>query len=178
MKASNNLILIQKHYESLHDANLFEIGLQPKMDPKGIWTEGYGRAMRRNGKFLMGKENEKYANDNRTIKTEQEAITALIEDNKLREDYVNEMIGKYKFPCDQNMFDALVDIVYNCGADALESKGRPQTITRALMINNLDSVGLAFKLWVNGNGKVLPGLVARRLTEIHLFKTGEVKWFN
>jgi lysozyme len=46
MKTSNVGIQLIQEFESLHDGDLTMIGLQPKMDPIGIWTEGYGHAMR------------------------------------------------------------------------------------------------------------------------------------
>lgn len=52
--------LVTKHFESLHDGDLTIIGLQPKMCPAGIWTEGYGNAIvdPLTGKFLKGSENK------------------------------------------------------------------------------------------------------------------------
>ena len=51
---------IVKHYESLHDGDLKKIGLQPKLCPAGIWTQGYGRAMRKkNGSFMTSKNTTK-----------------------------------------------------------------------------------------------------------------------
>ena len=53
MKTNNEGIKLIKDFESLHDGDLTLIGLQPKMDPIGIWTEGYGRAMRdKKGNFI------------------------------------------------------------------------------------------------------------------------------
>jgi lysozyme len=51
-QATINLI---KHFESLHDGDLSKIGLQPKQDCAGIWTVGYGHALRNNnGAYLRG----------------------------------------------------------------------------------------------------------------------------
>jgi lysozyme len=38
MKTSNVGIQLIQEFESLHDGDLTMIGLQPKMDPVGIWT--------------------------------------------------------------------------------------------------------------------------------------------
>ena len=46
MKTGTKGIELIKSFESLHDGDLSKIGLQPKMCPAQIWTEGYGRAMR------------------------------------------------------------------------------------------------------------------------------------
>ena len=59
---------------------------------------------------------------------------------------------------------AIVDFTFNLGA------GRLQTSTLRRRINQRDWVGVAFELrrWVYGGGRVLPGLVARRDSEIRL----------
>ena len=55
MKTSVNGLNLIKEFESLHDGDLSIIGLQPKMCPAQVWTEGYGRAMRnKSGVFLKG----------------------------------------------------------------------------------------------------------------------------
>ena len=67
---SSKAIELIKHYESLHDGDLHKIGLQPKMDPVGIWTEGWGRAMvGKNGKFIKGADNRNVAYASQTIHT-------------------------------------------------------------------------------------------------------------
>jgi lysozyme len=40
MKISEKGLDLIKHFESLHDGDLTIVGLQPKMCPAGIWTEG------------------------------------------------------------------------------------------------------------------------------------------
>jgi hypothetical protein len=48
-----------KHYESLHDGDLSAIGLQPKMDSLGIWTEGWGSVVYDgNNRVIRGIENK------------------------------------------------------------------------------------------------------------------------
>ena len=59
MRTSIVGINLIKEFESLHDGDLSKIGIQPKMDPIGIWTEGYGKAMRGDdGCFLKGKKDK------------------------------------------------------------------------------------------------------------------------
>lgn len=67
----------------------------------------------------------------------------------------------------QNEFDALVSFAYNCGLGALAKS----SLLRKL--NSGDRVGAAeaFKQWVRGGGRVLPGLVRRRNAEAALFLT-------
>ena len=59
---------------------------------------------------------------------------------------------------------AIVDFTFNLGA------GRLQTSTLRRRINQRDWSGATKELrrWVNGGGKVLPGLVVRRAAEIAL----------
>ena len=81
MRTSANGINLIKEFESLHDGDLSQIGIQPKMDPIGIWTEGYGRAMRnKNGVFLKGTKDKQEAYSNITIHTKEEADVALVND--------------------------------------------------------------------------------------------------
>ena len=103
-----------KQYETLHDGDLSIIGLEPKLDGAGIWTEGWGKAMRRNGKFMTVKD---YPTLNsilpyRTIKNEAQAELELVK--KLNE--ISHGVRKrLKVPVTQNQFDALVSHAYNCG---------------------------------------------------------------
>ena len=48
------ILWIVTYYESLHDGDLKMIGLQPKMCPVGIWTEGYGSAITIDGSGISG----------------------------------------------------------------------------------------------------------------------------
>ncbi|HOB25101.1 MAG TPA: lysozyme, partial [Kaistella sp.] len=115
-KTSKKGIDLIKKYEGLHDGDLTKVGLQPKLDPVGIWTEGYGRAMRdEKGNFLKGIKNKSYANAHATIKTECEAEKALAEDVAPFEKLV---IQKIKVELNQNQFDALVVMFYNIGFSA------------------------------------------------------------
>ena len=72
-----------KHYEGLHDGDLSKIGLQPKMDPSGIWTEGWGHAIHQNGKFIRGASNKALAYKLAIVKTEAEDQHAGTREEKL-----------------------------------------------------------------------------------------------
>lgn len=170
--ATLNLI---KQFESLHDGDLKQIGLQPKMDPIGIWTEGYGRAMLdpRTKQFLKGIKNKEYANSIRTIKTEEEATLALASDlvrygniakQALTESYWNKL--------NDNQKGALVSFVYNCGI------GRPQYRIFKNIQSYIDkkmTADVLKKYWessvIKAGGKVLNGLIRRRTSEAKLFFT-------
>lgn len=156
-----NGINLIKTFESLHDGDLNLIGLQPKMDPIGIWTEGYGRAMRDDkGNFIKGASNKTLAYSRITIKTEAQAIKALIEDLQSRERIVMQNI---KIILTQNQFDSLVSYVYNTGGSSTLYK----------LINNKASDS-EIRSWfetkyITADGKTLPGLIRRRKAEADLY---------
>lgn len=161
MKTSQIGINLIKHFEGLHDGNLKTIGLQPKMCPAGIWTEGYGRAMRdEKGNFIKGIENKKLAYSRITIRTEEQAENALIEDLEIFEVIVER---KIKILLKQNQFDTLVSYTYNTGGSS----------TLFNLINN-EANEHSIRKWIEnhyimGGGKIQPGLVARRKAEAKLY---------
>lgn len=161
MKTGQKGIDLIKKFESLHDGDLKMIGLQPKMCPALIWTEGYGRAMRDSkGNFIKGISNKKLAFESATIKTEKEAEIALQQDLSSREMIV---MQKIKVKLNQNQFDALVSYVYNTGGSSnlynLINNKAPKT-----------EIEKWFKTkYISANGKVLKGLVNRRIAECELF---------
>lgn len=150
-----------KHFEGLHDGDMKQIGLQPKMDPIGIWTEGYGRAMRdKKGNFIKGAENKKLALSSATISTELEATEALANDVRVFENIV---ARKVKIKLKPNEFDALVSHTYNTGgSDTLFS-----------LINKKASKEDIHKWfttkYISAGGIKLKGLIERRRLEAKLF---------
>lgn len=161
MKTSQKGIDLIKSFESLHDGDLKMSGLQPKMDPSKIWTEGWGRAMRDNkGNFLKGESNRQLAYSRATIKTLKEADEALREDLKPRE---FDVFRKLKVPVTQNQFDALVSHYYNTGGSS----------TLFDLINKKAAKDIIYKWfterYIMSDGKVLNGLIRRRKAEADLY---------
>ena len=156
MKTSKKGIDLIKKFEGLHDGNLKQIGLQPKKCPAGIWTEGYGIAMRDSkGNFLRGNTMPPA-----TIHNEAQANEKLIQKLDTYEEIVE---TKVKVKLTQNQFDALVSHTYNTGG----SDGLFKLI-------NQNAPKDQIKKWfttkyTTANGKALPGLVNRRLAEYNLF---------
>jgi len=163
MKTGEKGIDLIKMFESLHDGDLKQIGLQPKMCPAQIWTEGYGRAMRNlKGGFIKGAENKALAYSRISIHTEAEAVKALSQDLITYERIV---LSKVKVELTQNQFDALVSYTYNTGGS--------QTLFNLI---NKNAPADQIKWWfenkfITGGGKLLAGLVRRRKTECALFFT-------
>lgn len=155
---------IVKHYESLHDGDLTMIGLQPKLCPAGIWTEGYGRAMRKpDGSFMRKEDTTKaQAYAAATIKTEAQAEVALAEDLAKFSKRISPFI---KVPLNSNQFSACVSLSYNIGDGAFSKS----SVLRYINAKKFANAAKSFASWNKGGGKVLPGLVKRRAEESQLF---------
>lgn len=161
MKINQEGINVIKHFEGLHDGDLKIIGLQPKMCPAGIWTEGYGRAMRdTKGEFIKGIKNKKLAYSRITIKTKSEAEKALKEDSAVREQIV---MQKIKVPINENQFSALVSYVYNTGGSSTLYK---LINTKA---SEKDIRNWFQEHYITGGGVILNGLILRRKAEANLY---------
>jgi lysozyme len=145
-----------KYFEGLHDGDLKQIGLQPKKCPAGIWTEGWGIAMRdSNGNFLKGNTPPKG-----TVLNEKEADNQL---SKFLGAYERIVLSKVKVPLSQNQFDALVSYTYNTGGSDTLFKLINQNAPK-------EQIEKWFKTkYITANGKVLQGLVNRRNAECKLF---------
>ena len=163
MNISQKGLDLIKKYEGLHDGDLKQIGLQPKMDPVGIWTEGYGRAMKKpDGSWVKGAKDKDYAYTHATISTVLEAEKALAQDLRVYEAIVAKNI---KVPLRQTQFDALVSYVYNTGGSSTLYK----------LINTNANIKEVETWWttkyISAQGVVLPGLVKRRKEEFNLYKS-------
>lgn len=166
-------IQLIKEFESLHDGNLKQIGLQPKMDPVGIWTEGYGRAMidPRTKRHLRGNENKQFAEAHQTIKTEAEAEQALNEDLGRYATMAANALGADGWSkLNENQRGALTSFVYNCGTGDPEYKIFGNI--RKFLASKLTQASLTAywqKSVITSGGKKLAGLVRRRAAESVLF---------
>jgi lysozyme len=163
MKTNQEGINLIKHFEGLHDGDLKVLGLQPKMDPIGIWTEGYGRAMRdAKGKFIKGKDKKNLAYSRISITTEVEAELALAQDLQVYENIVSR---KVKIDLTENQFSALVSYTYNTGGSS--------TLFR--LINTkapIKEIQSWFKeRYITADGVIFKGLVLRRKAECSLYFT-------
>jgi lysozyme len=168
-----------KHFEGLHDGNLHQVGLQPKMCPAGVWTEGWGRAMidPATRGHLRGAHNRQRALQLSTIRTIEEADAALMQDVlRLGEIPARRQLGQQVWDrLNDDQRGAIISFTYNCGT------GRPPYRLYANVTRWLDKAMSNNQLadyWANSvitaNGRVLPGLVRRRTSEAILFLTGEL----
>jgi lysozyme len=176
----NGLALI-KHFESVHDGDKVKERLQPQMDPSGIWTVGYGHALRHpNGVFMEGiKDKAKaFAHPLGNLDLFQ-AITLLEEDcQNIYMPLVYRMVNAEKLNGNQKA--ALCAFVYNCGTHYRNKAGKLIPFAIWQNINKMNNTDL-FNYWASSvtmsKGKVLPGLIRRRKAEAHLFIHGQLKFY-
>lgn len=111
--------------------------------PAGVWTVGYGHTKGvRKGLCI----------------TEEKADELLQQD--LQE--VERAVDSLGLHLTQGQFDALVDFTFNLGVEKLKTS----TLLRKVKAGaGVAEVQAEFKRWVYGGGKVLPGLVKRRIWE-------------
>jgi lysozyme len=161
MKTSAKGIALIKKWESLHDGDLSKTGLQPKMDAVGIWTEGWGRAMRDSkGKFIKGPANKALAYSRISIHTAAEADAALEHDIK---PFELQVLRNVKRDLAQNEFDALVVHTYNTGGsstlfDLVDQNAPDEQIKTWWTI-----------IYIKAQGVKLRGLINRRKEEADLY---------
>lgn len=171
-KITKETLDLIKHYEQLNDNDTSMIGLQPKMDSNGIWTSGYGRALvdKVNKRFLKGPADKQKAYAIGTVKDEAEACKNLDED---LQPFANEINNAIKVSLTDNEFGALVSLAMNVGFSSLT-----KTIIPAINAGNKKLATDTILKYRNGQYGPLPGLYARRLTEVEFFYTGKIVYYQ
>lgn len=147
---------------------------KPYLCPAHIWTIGYGHVLYQEQIRLpmvrlpeketpmIRKEMPLKPEDNRVWTKEEinelfRADVATFERGVLR--LVPGVVGR------QGSFDALVSISFNFGLGNLQRS----TIRMKANRGDWEGAAEAFMAWTKGGGKVLPGLVRRRVAERELF---------
>ena len=120
----------------------------PYQDQGGVWTQGYGHTQ---GVTATS-----------TAITRAQAIAWLESDIAWAEAEVN---AKVNVQLTQAEFDALVDFTFNCGCANFEHS----TLLRLVNHGDLDAAAQQFELWDHVGGKVVAGLLRRRLAEKAMF---------
>lgn len=95
--------------------------------------------------------------------TDARAREILRDDAKQAQASVRRLVN---VPLAQGEFDALVDFAFNLGGGNLESS----TLLRLLNAGDRDGAAGQFAKWNKAGGKVLRGLVERRLAEERMFR--------
>ena len=177
MAISKNAIELIKHYESLHDGNLNVIGIQPKMDPVGIWTIGWGHAILDpvTGAYVRGKENYNRALELFPGFDERQAEDLLVRDLAAYESAVRRAV---KIALSDDQVGALVAFSYNIGIAGFNSSSALTNINKG----NIPEGGNCLLKWnkgtVNGVKVELKGLTYRRMSERDLLVDGTLKFYN
>ncbi len=126
--------------------------LKAYQDANGVWTIGYGHT---------GPD----VHAGLSI-TQEQAEALLLQDVASAVAAVNRLVT---VPLTQNQFDALVDFVFNVGAENFARS----TLLRELNAGNTAGAAAQFLLWKWAGGVVSPGLLRRRQAEAALFESAD-----
>jgi lysozyme len=160
-----------KRFEGIEDGNPATVNLDPYLDPLGIWTIGWGHAIRDvKGKYLRGRCGEAgrvRALSGRASRFGQAEALLLLADTLEASKNVGALVSRDVALTD-NQFSALVSFEFNTGAL------RTSTLLLLLNAGKLAEAALQFGRWTkarDGAGKLVPlaGLVTRRDAERKLF---------
>lgn len=130
--------------------------LKPYRDPVGVWTVGYGHRM----------EAVDWNTTHTTI-TRGEADGLLVMDMRISVGHVDRLTKRALTPSQRS---ALTSFVFNIGGRAFENS----TLLTHLNAGEDGLVPREMLRWVWGGGKVLRGLVTRRLVEADLYWRGRL----
>jgi lysozyme len=153
-----------KQFEGIPDGDPSTVNLDAYLDPVGIWTIGWGHAIRVGNSFLRGAQNKAQA---RALYPG--GITLAQAEKLLHGDVLDkcrDVESLIKVPVNDNQYAALVSFAFNLGVANLKQS----TLLR--LLNNGDFAGAAneFGKWNKASGRVLAGLTRRRSAEAALFR--------
>ena len=141
-------IELAKRFEGFHRVARADPGrAQPYICPAGYWTIGYGHLCDPKHPPITVAEAEIYL-----ARDLQSALAATLRYCPV---LATETEGRLA---------AIVDFTFNLGAGRLQTS----TLRRRINQQNWSAAAQELRRWVHGGGKVLPGLVARRESEVSL----------
>lgn len=146
MKLSDEGLRLIKSFEGYH-TRLKDGSCTAYLCPAGVPTLGYGCT-----------EGIKLG----MVWTQEQAEEALRREIAKFENAVTKSVT---VDINQNEFDSMVSLAYNIGVAGFQRS----SILRRLNKGDRKGAALAFHLWNQGGGRVLPGLVSRRAREAALF---------
>ena len=127
---------------------------KPYLCPSAIPTTGFGSTYYPDGKKVTLQDKEI---------SEQKAFEIL--EHIANKDFGSNINKVVKVPLNQNQFDSLVSFSYNIGTKNFNWS----TLLKKLNLSDYKGASLEFARWNQSSGKVLNGLVKRRLAEKELF---------
>jgi lysozyme len=154
-----------KRFEGIPDGDPSTTNIDPYIDPIGIWTIGWGHAIRVGNDFLRGA-----ANRARARALYPGGITLEQAEKLLRGDVLDkcrDVEAMIKVPLTDNQYAALVSFAFNLGPANLKQS----TLLRLVNQGDFASAANEFGKWNKAGGKVLKGLTLRREAEATLFRT-------
>ena len=119
----------------------------PYVCPAGFWTIGYGHLCDAKHPPISIEEGEAYLTDDMA-----DALRATLR-------YCPVLAAE-----PEGRLAAIVDFTFNLGAGRLQAS----TLRRRVNQRDWPSAAQELRRWVYGGGRVLPGLVARRISEIDI----------
>lgn len=152
-----------KKFEGIPDGDPATVNIDPYLDPVGIWTIGWGHAIRYQDRFLRGE-----ADRPEVRALYPDGITMGQAEALLHGDLVDagrDVLSVVVVPLNDNEFGSLASFTFNLGIGNLRSS----TLLRMLNSGNRTGAADQFTRWVRADGKILPGLVKRREAERALF---------
>ena len=152
-----------KSFEGIPDGDPSTVNLDPYLDPVGIWTVGWGHAIRVGSDFLRGKENKE-----RACALYPGGLTLAQAETLLRADLITrcrDVAALLTRDVTDNQFAALVSFAFNCGIANLKQS----TLLRLLNAGDFAGASREFPKWNKSAGQVLAGLTRRREAEAALF---------
>lgn len=158
-----------KAFEGVLDGNPKTVNLDPYVDPVGIYTIGWGHAIRWGKGFLTTRTANHKAIASRlypgglTMTEAEELLKADIQAHSLP---LEKLIA---VNVSDNQFAALASFVFNVGVRAFANS----TLLKKLNAGDYDGASKQFARWNKAGGKVLAGLTRRREAEAKLFNRSE-----
>lgn len=139
-----------KGFEGLHDGDPRTSILEPKRDPIGLWTAGWGH--------LLTKD----------VTAPRPPAITLEEAEEFLEQDINKaarsVLRLVKRPLTDGEYAALIDFVFNLGPGSLQMSTLLRRVNEGDTYMDYD-IPYQFMRWVYAGGKKLPGLVKRRAAE-------------
>lgn len=154
-----------KSFEGVPDGDPRTVNLDPYVDPVGIYTVGWGHAIKYGKGFLTTRTPNARAIARQLYPnglTRAEAEELLRADVRAHSIPVESLV---KVPLSDNQFAAVVSFAFNLGVNAL----RNSTLLRKLNARDYAGAAAEFGKWNKAGGQVLKGLVRRRAAEAALF---------
>jgi len=156
-----------KSFEGIVDGDPRTVNLDAYLDPLGIWTIGWGHALRFRGRFLRGAADRGIARALYPGGITRAQAEALLRGDLV--DFASNVQALAKVALSGAQFGALVSFAFNVGVAALAQS----TLLRKLNARDFAGAADQFLVWNKGrkNGVLveLPGLTRRRRAERALF---------